>query len=266
MDDDGDSLTYSMEGTDAASFTFDASARQIQTKTGVTYNHEEKSTYSVTVKADDDNGGTATVVVTITVTDVAEQPATPAKPTLAVVSSTSLTATWVKPGLNGGPDITGYNVNYRVSTATAWETFTHSGAGVTRTITGLTASTSYQVRVRALNGETASAWSDPSEAVSTNTAADTPTVEPGSLKTGSRRSTVRWTRWTANRTSGATTSRACPGATAIWSRCSWRSSANCLRVSTTTTNLPDGRRSTRWRTAGSSSPRTATPGRRRRRL
>ena len=105
----------------------------------MTYNHEEKSTYSVTVKADDDNGGTATVVVTITVTDVAEQPATPAKPTLAVVSSTSLTATWVKPGLNGGPDITGYNVNYRVSTATAWETFTHSGAGVTRTITGLTA-------------------------------------------------------------------------------------------------------------------------------
>ena len=182
MDDDGDSLTYSMEGTDAASFTFDASARQIQTKTGVTYNHEEKSTYSVTVKADDDNGGTATVVVTITVTDVAEQPATPAKPTLAVVSSTSLTATWVKPGLNGGPDITGYNVNYRVSTATAWETFTHSGAGVTRTITGLTASTSYQVRVRALNGETASAWSDPSEAVSTNTAADTPTVEPGELE------------------------------------------------------------------------------------
>ena len=182
MDDDGDSLTYSMEGTDAASFTFDTTARQIQTKTGVTYNHEEKSTYSVTVKADDDNGGTATVVVTITVTDVAEQPATPAKPTLAVVSSTSLTATWVKPGLNGGPDITGYNVNYRVSTATAWETFTHSGAGVTRTITGLTASTSYQVRVRALNGETPSAWSDASDAVRTNADTDTPTVEPGELE------------------------------------------------------------------------------------
>ena len=75
----------------------------------------------------------------------------------------------MKPGLNGGPDITGYNVNYRMSAATAWETFTHSGAGVTRTIDGLTADTEYQVRVQALNGETPSAWSDPSEAVSTNT-------------------------------------------------------------------------------------------------
>ena len=170
--DSGDTLTYSMEGTDAASFTFDASARQIQTKTGVTYNHEAtKNSYSVTVKADDGNGGTATVVVTITVTDVDEQPATPAKPTLAVVSgsTTSLNATWVKPGLNGGPDITGYNVDYRVSTATVWKTFTHNGTGVTSTITGLTASTSYQVRVQALNGETSSAWSEPSDAVSTNT-------------------------------------------------------------------------------------------------
>ena len=33
----------------------------------------------------------------------------------------------------------------------------------------MTASTSYQVRVRALNGETPSDWSDPSEAVSTVT-------------------------------------------------------------------------------------------------
>ena len=158
-----------MEGTDAASFTFDTTARQIQTKTGVTYNHEAtKNSYSVTVKADD---GTAsdTIAVTITVTDVDEQTDKPAKPTLAAVSSTSLTATWVKPGLNGGPDITGYNVNYRMSAATAWETFTHSGAGVTRTIDGLTADTEYQVRVQALNGETPSAWSDPSEAVSTNT-------------------------------------------------------------------------------------------------
>ena len=40
--------------------------------------------------------------------------------------------------------------------------------GVARTITGLTASTSYQVRVQALNGETPSAWSDPSDAVTPN--------------------------------------------------------------------------------------------------
>ena len=132
------------------------------------------NTYEVTVQATSGAGErvkTATQTITVTVTDANEQPDKPAKPTLAAVSgsATSLTATWVKPGLNGGPEITGYNVNYRVSTVTAWETFTHSGAGVTRTITGLTASTSYQVRVQALNGETPSAFSDPSDAVSTNT-------------------------------------------------------------------------------------------------
>ena len=168
-DADGDTLTYTLEGTDAASFDIVSTSGQIRTKAGVTYDYETTSSYSVTVKADDGNGGTDTIAVTITVTDVDEQPDKPAKPTLAAVSSTSLTATWVKPGLNGGPDITGYNVNYRVSTATAWETFTHSGTDVTRTIDGLTASTSYQVQVQALNGETPSDWSDPSDAVSTNT-------------------------------------------------------------------------------------------------
>ena len=38
------------------------------------YDHEVKSSYSVTVKADDNNGGTATIDVTITVADVNEPP------------------------------------------------------------------------------------------------------------------------------------------------------------------------------------------------
>ena len=71
-DADGDPLTYSMEGTDTASFTFDASTRQIKTKTGVTYNFEAKNTYSVTVKADDGTGGTDIIAVTITLTNVDE--------------------------------------------------------------------------------------------------------------------------------------------------------------------------------------------------
>ena len=105
--DSGDTLTYSMEGTDAASFAFDASTRQITTITGVTYNHEAtKNSYSVTVKASDGTAS-ATIAVTIDVTDVNEKSAKPDKPTLAKVtgSSTTLTATWTKPDLNGGPDI-----------------------------------------------------------------------------------------------------------------------------------------------------------------
>ena len=71
-DADGDNLTYSMGGTDAASFAFDDRTRQISTKAALDF--ETKARYTVTVTADDDNGGTDTVTVTINVTDVAELP------------------------------------------------------------------------------------------------------------------------------------------------------------------------------------------------
>ena len=173
--DSGDELTYTLEGTDASSFDIVSTSGQIQTKSGVTYNYEEQSSYAVTVKASDATAS-ATIAVTINLTDADEQPDKPAKPTLAAVSGsfTSLVASWTEPGLNGGPELTGYNVEYREGTMGDWETFTHGGTGVARTITGLMASTSYQVRVQALNGETPSAWSDASDAVSTNAPATIP--------------------------------------------------------------------------------------------
>ena len=72
--DTGDTLTYTLEGADLDSFDIDSASGQIQTKPRVTYDHESKSSYSVTVKADDNNGGTATIDVTITVADVNEPP------------------------------------------------------------------------------------------------------------------------------------------------------------------------------------------------
>ena len=119
-----------------------------------------------------DSMASATIDVSIT----AEQPDTPAKPTLAAVSgsSTTLTATWVKPDLNDGPDITDYNVQFRQGTSGTWLNFSHPGTAVTTTLTGLTADTPHQARVQAVNGETDSEWSDPSDAVSTN--AETPAV------------------------------------------------------------------------------------------
>ena len=169
-DADNDLLSYSMEGPDATSFGFDASTRQITTVANVDYNFEAaKNSYTVTVKADD-GFDTATATVTINVTDVDEQSDTPAKPELAAVtgSATSLSATWAEPGLNGGPAITGYKLEYRVSPDGAWMDFAHTGTTVTTTITGLTANTEYQARVQALNGETPSDWSDPSDAERTN--------------------------------------------------------------------------------------------------
>ena len=84
-DADNDPLTYTLEGADAASFGFNAATRQLSTKSGVTYDHETTSSYSVTLKADDDNGGSDTLAVTITITDVEEPPDRPAAPSVTAV-------------------------------------------------------------------------------------------------------------------------------------------------------------------------------------
>ena len=84
-DDDSDTLTYSLTGTDAASFEIDSSTGQISTKTGVTHNFNfeaAKNSYSVTVNVSDskDDAGDAdtavddTIAVTIDLTNVNEAP------------------------------------------------------------------------------------------------------------------------------------------------------------------------------------------------
>ncbi len=62
--DAGDTITYTLEGTDAASFAINSTNGQLLTRSGVTLSG---TTYSVTVKATDNNGGSATIAVTITV-------------------------------------------------------------------------------------------------------------------------------------------------------------------------------------------------------
>ena len=72
--DNGDTLTYTLGGTDAGSFAIDETTGQLKTKAGVTYDHEVKDTYEVTVTATDQGGLFATVDVTITVSSVNEPP------------------------------------------------------------------------------------------------------------------------------------------------------------------------------------------------
>ena len=70
--DSDDTLTYAMSGTDAGSFEFDATTRQITVKSGTSLDYEAKSSYSVTVTASDGHGGNGSVAVTISVTNVDE--------------------------------------------------------------------------------------------------------------------------------------------------------------------------------------------------
>ena len=57
-DDDNDPLHYELSGSDASSFTIVSTSGQIQTKSGITYNYESKSSYTVTVSVRDNKDST----------------------------------------------------------------------------------------------------------------------------------------------------------------------------------------------------------------
>ena len=159
-DADSDTLTYTLEGADAASFDIVSGSGQIRTKAGVTYNHEAKSTYTVIVKADDGKAGTATVTVTITVTDVDEPPGRPAAPSVSATAglTTSLDVTWTAP-TNTGPDIDNYDLIYRESGSGPFTSGPQNVTGASAAIGSLAPGTAYQVQVRATNAEGDSDWS-----------------------------------------------------------------------------------------------------------
>ena len=167
VNDANASVTYTLEGADAASFdlvTTTDPAAQIRTRTGVTYNHEDDYVYTVVVKADDSNGGTDTVTVAITVTDEAEAPGRPAAPTLTAVSNLPdhFIVEWLAP-TNTGPEIDTYDLRYQKTTESTWtngpqDQLPHATGG-TAGIMGLDAGTAYRVQVRATNDEGDGEWS-----------------------------------------------------------------------------------------------------------
>ena len=156
---DDETLVYSLEGTDAALFDIGADG-VLLTRAGESYDHETKSSYEITVKADDGKGETATIAVTVNVGDVDEPPEAPAEPTVTPVagSGTSLSVTWTEPA-NKGPAIEGYDLRYRVETTSGWTDGPEGVTATTETLPGLAEDTSYKVQVRAINAEGDGAWS-----------------------------------------------------------------------------------------------------------
>ena len=169
--DNGDTLIYTLEGPDTASFDFDSQTQHLRTKSGFNYDHEEKARYSVTVKVDD---GTAsdTIVVTINVTDLREPPLKPARPSVSPVAdnATSLSVTWTAPANDGRPPITSYDLQYRETPDGNWRNGPQNVDGTEATIAGLRGNRDYEVHVRATNAEGDGEWSDPGSARTVNSA------------------------------------------------------------------------------------------------
>ena len=71
MDAEDDALTYALGGADAALFTIEPDTGQIRVGVGTMLDYEaDRNVYEVTVIATDSSGASATVPVTIRVTDV----------------------------------------------------------------------------------------------------------------------------------------------------------------------------------------------------
>ena len=161
-DADGNTLTYSLRGADADSFAIDAGTGQMRTQGA--YDFEAQSSYSVIVRVSDGEGGRAIVVVGIAVTDVDEPPAAAPPGVVVAPRDTALTVRWdAAPDEVGKPPVSGYEVVHRPADSEEWleGLFLSSRTDTSVTLTGLTNDQVYQVRVRTLNEEGASAWSAP---------------------------------------------------------------------------------------------------------
>ena len=122
-DPDGDSLTYTLGGSDAATFSIGRTSGQLMARAALDY--ETKPSYSVGVTARDNRGGSDTTTVAVAVTNVEEQGTVTLNPDRPLVG-TALTASLTDP--DGG--VTGETWRWSRSDA-ADGTFTGIG-GATR--------------------------------------------------------------------------------------------------------------------------------------
>ena len=185
-DEDGDTLTYSVDTASPYSgyFQINSETGQLQTndESGRVFNHENDPTneYDIIVVADDGRGRTAQIAVVVSVTDVDEPPDAPVAVTVTGSGTTSLEVTWTAPPNAGRPDIEDYDVQYREAGASQWTDGPQDVIGTSATIMPVDAGKSYEVQVRATNDEGDGPWAawgaDNSPATGKPTIGGTPQV------------------------------------------------------------------------------------------
>ena len=153
-DADGDTPTYTLSGTDMASFAIVSTSGQLQTKAALDY--EAKMSYSVTVTADDGNGGMASIGVTIDVTnDTADDNAAPMfaadKATRSIVENAAVGTAVGSPVTADDTDTLTYSLS---GTGEAAFTIDNMGQLMTAVMLDYEAKMSYSVTVTATDSGT----------------------------------------------------------------------------------------------------------------
>ena len=114
----------------------------------------------------------------------------PGAPTgvVATAGNTRAALSWSAPSSTGGAAITDYVVQYKLSSASTWSTFTDGvSTATTATVTGLTNSSAYSFQIAAVNSAGTGTYSSTATATPHTTAPDAPTAvtaTPGSAQLG----------------------------------------------------------------------------------
>ncbi len=148
--DDGNTLSYSLGGTDAAAFSIDSTSGQLRTSAALDY--ETKNTYSITISVSDGNGGSDTISVTINITNVDETPTNSAPEFAEGVSTSRSVAENTGSGVDIGSavsatDVDGDTLTYTLGGTDASSFSLDSSSGQLRTSASLDyeTKTSYSV-------------------------------------------------------------------------------------------------------------------------
>ena len=158
--DSGDTLTYSLSGTDASSFTIDSATGQISVAAGTVLDYEaDKNTYQVQVGVSDGkaNDGTddtsvdSSVTVKITVTNVNEGAPPSVDFAISEITATSVLVTVTPPDTTGTSPIERYAIDYTRTAQGAVGESASIQSGTSATLTGLTPSTAYEISLLAIN-------------------------------------------------------------------------------------------------------------------
>ncbi len=149
--------TWAIEsGNDDGDFNIAEATGQLTVAANDSINFEDIDSYTLVVSLTIGTT-TAQATVTVTVSDENEPPLAPAAPTVTA-AAVSLNVNWTAPD-NNGPAITSYDVQFRTGGGAFTVASPGPGAATSLTITGLTASTLYEVQVRAVNAEGNGAYS-----------------------------------------------------------------------------------------------------------
>lgn len=109
-------------------------------------------TFTVTATNSEGTGSASAASNSVTPSAGATAPGAPTGLTLGTATSTTQPLTWTAPASDGGSAITDYVVQYAVAGSGSWSTFSDgTSTTASATVTGLTASTSYDYRVAAVN-------------------------------------------------------------------------------------------------------------------